>query len=237
MKYCLLLICFCSVFNVLAEQTSATDLALFKQKVDHAIIKFEETNKELWSYTISRHEDEEGDITSSIEEHLPHTSERWLLRRINGQLPTSKQIKHFAKKKQKQNNTQKPEENIRLSLRQLINPESLSLVSNNENTIVMAFDVYLEKLGEDSIGKLQGELVYKKDEQYIQQISVWNNAEFSPMFTAKITDLNITLTFVHIDGAILAKQNKMIMVGSFAYFTDINETSVDNFSDYLYQGK
>jgi hypothetical protein len=27
------------------------------------------------------------------------------------------------------------------------------------------------------------------------------------------------------------------MKGSFAYFTDINETSIDNFSDYLYQGK
>ena len=236
-KYCLLLICFGVVFNGIAAQNTTAELASFKEKVNRAIIKFENTNKELWSYKISRYEDEEGDISSSIEEHLPHTSKRWFLRQINGQLPTKKQIRNFAKQKQKQSNTQKPEQNIQLTLRELINPESLSLVSTNEKSIVMAFDVYMKKLGKDSIGKLKGKLVYKIEEQYIQQISVWNNAVFSPIFTAKITDLAITLTFSHINGAILAKQNKMKMQGSFAYFTDINETSVDNFSDYVYQVK
>jgi hypothetical protein len=236
-KYCLLLICFCSVFNVVTAQDTTTELASFKDKVNSAIVKFEKTNKKFWSYKISRYEDEEGDISSSIEEHLPHTNEQWLLREINGQLPTQKQIKNFAKKKQKQNNTQKQEENIQLTLRELINTESLSLVSSDEKHIVMAFDVYMKRLGKDSIGKLKGKLVYKKEQQFIEQISVWNNAEFSPMFTAKITDLAITLTFLHINGAVLAKQNTMKMEGSFAYFTDINETSEDNFSDYLYQGK
>jgi hypothetical protein len=105
--------------------------------------------------------------------------------------------------------------------------------------MVMAFNVYIKKLGKDSIGKLQGQLIYQKEQQFIEKISIWNNAEFSPMLTAKISDLAITFTFLDINGAILAKQNemKMKMKGSFAYFTDINETSIDNFSEYLYQGK
>ncbi|MFT6989009.1 MAG: hypothetical protein ACJASL_000975 [Paraglaciecola sp.] len=233
--YCLLLICYCAVFKVIADQSTTTELASFKEKVDRAIIKFENTNKELWSYTVSRYEDEEGDVSSSIEQHFSQTSEPWLLKQINGQLPTKKQINKFAK--QKQSNTHKKAEHIQLRLRKLINPESLSLVSIDEKHIVMAFNVYMEKLGKDSIGKLQGQLIYQKEEQFIERISVWNNAEFSPMFTAKITDLAITLTFIHINGAILAKQNEMKMKGSFAYFTDINETSINNFSDYLYQGK
>jgi hypothetical protein len=57
------------------------------------------------------------------------------------------------------------------------------------------------------------------------------------MFTANITDLAINFTFSHINGAVLTKQNEMKMKGSFAYFTEINETSLDRFSDYLYKGE
>ncbi len=230
-KYYLLLICFGTVFNIAATEKTTAELLLFKEKVNQAIIKFEHTEREFWSYKISRYEDEEGDISSSIEQYSPQTVERWNLKQINGQLPTKKQIENFAKNKQEQG------DNIQFKLRQLIDQESLSLVTNDEKYIVMAFNVYLQKLGKDSIGKLQGKLVYQKDDQYIEKISIWNNAEFSPMFTAQITDLAITFTFIHINGAILAKKNEMKMKGSFAYFTEINETSLDTFSDYHYHGK
>jgi hypothetical protein len=100
----------------------------------------------------------------------------------------------------------------------------------------MAFNVYIEKLGKDAMGKLQGKLVYQKDKQFIKEITIWNNADFSPMFTANITDLVLTFTFVDINGAVLAKKNEIKMKGSFAYFTEINETSLDSFSGYYYQG-
>ena len=93
----------------------------------------------------------------------------------------------------------------------------------------MAFNVYLKRLGEDSSGKLQGKLTYHKSDKFIEKITVWNKAEFSPMLTANITDLTITFTFLHLDGAVLAKNNEMKMKGSFAYFTEINETSLDSF--------
>ncbi len=233
----MLLLCFTAAFNVLATQNTPTELALCKEQVNNAIIKFENTKKERWSYKISRYENEEGDISSSIEHHLPLAGEPWLLSQINGQLPTKKQIKKFTKNKQAQSKTKNKGGNTQLPLRQLINQESLSLVSNDEHHIVMAFNVHIKKLGKDAIGKLQGKLVYQKDKQFIEKITIWNNADFSPMFTANITDLALTFTFLHIDGAILAKENEMKMKGSFAYFTDINETSIDSFSDYLYQGK
>ena len=236
-KNCLLLICFGAAFNITAAENTTAELISLKEKVNRAIIKVEQTQREFWSYKISRYENEEGDISSSIEQYSPQASEQWLLKQINGQLPTSKQVKNFAIKKQEQNNTKQQGSNIQLKLRELINHESLSLVSTNEKNIVMAFNVQLKKLGKDSIGKLQGQLIYQKDKQFIEKISIWNNAEFSPMFTAKITDLAITFTFSHIDGAVLTKQNEMKMKGSFAYFTEINETSLDVFSDYHYQGK
>jgi len=224
------------VFNVTAAQNAPTELSLLKEKINSAIVKFENTKKNLWAYQISRYEDEEGDISSSIEQHSPQENKPWSLKKIDGQLPTKKQIKSFAKKKQQQSDSVKKEQNIQLPLRELIHHESLSLVSIDDKYIVMAFDVNLKKLGEDSVGKLQGQLSYQKDDKFIEKISIWNNADFSPMFTANITDLAISFTFFHIDGAVLAKQNEMKMKGSFAYFTEINETSLDSFSDYLYQG-
>jgi hypothetical protein len=244
-KYYLFLIGFGAIFNLIAAENTTAELVTFKEKINRAIIKVEQTDRAHWSYEISRYEDEEGDISSSIEQHSPPAffggGEQWLLKKINGKLPTKKQIKKFAKKKQKQNNKEKNKKkqgkSFQLPLRKLINPESLTLVSNDEKHLVMAFNVYIKKLGNDSIGKLQGKLVYQKENQFIEQISVWNNEEFSPMFTANITDLALTITFVHINGAVLAKQNEMKMKGSFAYFTEINETSLDTFSNYSYQGK
>jgi len=233
-KHYLLLICFAAVSNVLAAKNTTEELVLAKDKVNLAIIKFEHTHREFWSYNVSRYEDEEGDISSSIEQHSPQLSEPWLLIRINGQQPTKKQMRNFAEKKQEQNKKMKQGENIQLKLRELINQESLSLVSTDEKHIVMAFNVYLKKLGKDSSGKLQGKLIYHKDKQFIEKISIWNNETFSPMFSAKITDLAITFTFLDINGSVLTKQNEMKMKGRFAYFTEINESSVDNFSDYLY---
>jgi hypothetical protein len=236
-KYCLLLACFGTIFNVIAADNSPTELSLLKEKINSAIVKFEKTDKNHWAYQISRYEDEEGDISSSIEQHSPQANNPWSLKKINGQLPTKKQVENFSKKKQKQSDNVKKEQNVTLSLRKLINHESLSLVSTDEKYIVMAFNVHLKKLGDDSVGKLKGQLIYQKDKQFIEKISIWNNADFSPMFTANITDLAISFTFFHINGAVLAKENEMKMKGSFAYFTEINETSLDSFSDYLYQGK
>ena len=224
------------VFNVTAAQNSPTELSLLKEKINSAIVKFEQTKKNLWAYQISRYEDEEGDISSSIEQHSPQANNPWSLKQINGQLPTKKQVQNFYKKKQEQSDNVKKEQNVTLSLRKLIHHESLSLVSTDEKYIVMAFNVHLKKLGDDSVGKLQGQLSYQKDNQFIEKISIWNNADFSPMFTSNITDLAINFTFFHLNGAVLTKKNEMKMKGSFAYFTEINETSLDSFSDYLYQG-
>lgn len=229
MKYFLLVIYIGSAFNALATQSTKEELIVFKEKIEHAIVKVENTHKEHWSYTIFRFEDEEGDITSSIEQYSPQAGEKWLLKQVNGQEPTQKQIRSFAKKKQG--------ENLQLSLRQLINQESLSLVSTDDKHIIMAFNVNWKKLGEDSVGKLQGKLKYQKENQFIEEISIWNNEEFSPMFTAEITDLALTFSFLHINGAVLSKQYEMKMKGSFAYFTEIDEISLDRFSDYLYQGE
>lgn len=119
-KYGLVTICALATITTHAVETPAEELVSIKEKVSRAIAKFDSTESELWSYSVSRYEDEEGDITSSIEQYSPQSTAPWLLKLINGQQPTQKQIKDFAKNKQKQTDKNKQGRNIQLKLRKLI---------------------------------------------------------------------------------------------------------------------
>lgn len=206
------------------------DFAVIKEKIKLAMLKFEQTEPRHWSYTLARYENEEGEITSSIEQYSPQLKVPWQLKKINGQQPSKKQIRKFIKRKNKQQG------NINLSLNELINIESLSLVTMDEQQITLGFAVNWQKLGKDSIGKLQGQLTYQLEKQFIDTISIYNRAAFSPMFSANITDLMVTFRFIAINGAVLSEQNEIKMKGSFAYFSEIDETSSERYTDYRYHG-
>ncbi len=154
--------------------------------------------------------------------------------RINGETPTQKQIQKFRNNKLEQARGKEEAANYSVALRKIINVDSLKLSSENSSDIQMSFDVYLTKLGEDAIGKLQGNLSYNKQHQFIEHIIIKNNADFSPMFSANITSLKITFSFININDSVLPLQQNMEMKGTFAYFTEINETSTDSFSNYKY---
>lgn len=233
-RLCLLLLLSSASLTTAAEHDTVT-LNAAKEKVEHAILKVEKTRRNHWSYTLSRFENEEGDISSSIEEYLPQLPQPWNLKQLNTKPPTTKEIKSYIKKKKRQKEKVESNGNIKLTLRELINSESLSIKSIDENYIVMEFNVSWKKLGPDSNGKLKGKLFYEKENEFIEKIVIWNVADFSPLFTAEINELAVTFSFVHINGSVLPKQNEMIMKGSFAYFTEINETSIDTYSNYFYQ--
>ena len=96
--------------------------------------------------------------------------------------------------------------------------------------------MYLSQLGNDVSKKLQGTLRFDKTQHYIDSIEISNTANFSPLFSADITEFSLTLRFTKIDSAILPQQQQLRMKGTFAFFTKIDEVSTDTFSDYHYVG-
>ena len=233
-KYWLALVCYSFFCNAIATENAVIDEALLKQKIDQAIVNFEQTSRENWAYQVDRYENEEGDITSSVERFTPHIdiNHQWTLITKNGEKPTKKQQKNFVKDKSAQASEQEKGANHAMKLREIINQESLVFKADSGSHISMNFNVYVKKLGEDSKGKLTGILFYNKEQEFIDEITITNNAEFSPMFTASISELLLTFNFVKIDNAILPKQNKLQMKGTFAYFTQIDEVSNDTYSNY-----
>lgn len=237
MKKCYLLLFLPFIYLIMftqaiASDNEATQYNKLKNSIDAAITKFEQTNSQRWSFTVSRFENEEGDITRSVEHYNPHAATPWQLIKTNGQSPTSAQIKRFTDKKSKQNNAPDKKERISMPLRKFVDLESLTLICEDESTMVVDYNVHIKKLGDDAIGKLRGTLVYNKSLHFIETLSIVNTADFSPMISANITDLALSFNFINNAGSILLKQNKMNMKGTFAYFTQINETSTDHYTDY-----
>lgn len=226
----------CFSATCVADNTQHLQLV---QKIDRAIGVFEKTQQNEWSYKLSRYENEEGEITQSIEQYSPalNVENAWTLISTNKKAPTKKEQKKFINKKKQRENNKKSKNSFYANLRELIDIEALKLVTNEGDHIIMSFPVQIAKLGDDAIDKLTGKLRYNKQEQYIEEISIVNNAEFSPMFSASITSIELSFSFVKIDSAILPFQNKLNMKGRFAFVTKIDETSTDTFSDYQYLGE
>ncbi len=209
-----------------------------QQSISHAITQFEQTPREDWSYRISRYENEEGEVTSSLELFDPaqEMSKQWTLLSINEQPPTTNQARKFTEDKQKQAE-KSSQHNFSVKLREIIQMDSLELISEDLNSLKANFDVYLSRLGEDATKNLKGSLVFNKHQQFIESIEIVNTGDFSPVFSADITDFKLTFRFIKMDSSILPQQQELSMKGTFAFFTEIEEVSKDTFSEYRYVGQ
>ncbi|MEO9943773.1 MAG: hypothetical protein ABJH28_18950 [Paraglaciecola sp.] len=215
----------------IAEHTQQERL---KNRVSQAISQFEQTPLAEWSYHVSRYENEEGDISSSSEQFTPNPARvgQWSLLEINGGKPTEKQARKFTDSK-----SNKHSGGITLKLRELIQLDSLQHHFESEGSLHAEFNVHLDKLGDKASKQLKGSLKFNKTQQFIEVIEIINIAPFSPAFSAKISDFKLALSFYKIDNAILPHQQSLNMKGNFAFFTEIDEKSIDTYSNYQYIGQ
>ena len=228
MRYC----CFLLFIVSLSAQAKTTSLKDLQTVISQAITKFEQTSRKQWAYQVSRFENEEGDITQSIEMHAPHIDSQrpWQLLSLNGETPTAKQMQAFTERKSKQ--AANEGKSHTLSLRELIQIDSLKIRVENKESLQASFDVYIERMGKKASKKLTGHLTYNKLKAFIETIEVVNTDTFSPVFSAKITDFQLTMQFQNIDESILPLQHDLNMKGTFAFFTEIDEVSSDVFTNY-----
>ncbi len=202
-----------------------------------AINRFEQTERHQWSYRVHRYENEEGEITSSIEHFLPRPQGQssWTLEQSNGQIPTAKQQATFREQKaEQQSNKGESNNHFSLKLRELINLNSIQFESANDQHIKARFDVTLEKLGERASRKLTGLLHYDQDLGYIESITISNTDSFSPMFSANIEHFELTISFTIEQDQVLPHEQNLTMRGTFAIFSEIDEVSKDRFTDYRF---
>jgi hypothetical protein len=241
-RYLFVLACLSVVLSTSASDSFIKEQASLKQqlkyKIHQAIVKFEQTNRKQWGFQVDRFENEEGDITSSLEQFTPWhaVNNQWSLMRINGNEPTIKQQNKFLKSKRKRTNKKQGDKSYSVKFREIINLASLRYQNETTTHIEMGFQVTLSQFGGSTKGKLDGLLSYNKQDGFIETIIITNNTEFSPMFSAVINELRLTFSFIKIDDAVLFREHTLQMKGTFAYFVEIDEVSKDTYFDYQYQG-
>lgn len=219
---------------ILAKNSPNSHLQQAQKLVTAAIERFEQTDRTQWAYKVNRYENEEGEITSSIERYSPHltTNQQWTLERINGELPTDKQQRKFRADKLEKQKGKENAKSFSIQLSKLVQVDTLRMTDDTQDTINMTFDVELEKLGEDAQNKLKGHLVYDKKDEYVTSITIVNTVPFSPMFSAEIESFELNILFTEITETVLPLEQNLNMKGTFAIFKEINETSRDTFSEF-----
>mgnify|MGYP000471332356 CR=1 FL=1 len=235
----LALIMMCTI--PVSAATDTTDLTQAKSLIIQAMKKVESTSLSHWKYDVSHYENEEGEVTSSLERHEPNVNNanssnefnsKWQLLQLNDKTPTKKQIKNYLKEKQTRADNKKQGKGLSISLPEIIDLPSLQLVSQTNVQTEMTFDVVIEQLGDDAIGKLKGRLRYNNQKEFIETITITNSEDFSAMFGSNITELEMVLEFIQMKNSVLPKQNNMILKGTFAYFIEIDEVSSAKYFNY-----
>lgn len=200
--------------------------------ISEAIQRYANAELSRWSFQVSRYENEEGNVTTSIERFDPRHSpgKKWTLLRTNDNVPSEQQIQAFLRKKTND------DKHLLLNLSEMIQVDSLQWTAEDTQMLYAQFNVHLSELGKEASKHLQGSLIFNKSGGFIEHIKIVNTREFSPLFTATIHNLSVSLTFQKINEAVLPKLVEMRMQGRFAYFTEINEQSSDTYSDFQFQG-
>ncbi|RXJ73961.1 hypothetical protein CS022_06700 [Veronia nyctiphanis] len=222
------------------EQTDlshwATNKVAIQTTISQALKRHQQTSLDEWAYQVSRYENEEGNESKTVERFNPNNSisERWKLIEINGAVPTEEQREDFAAKRVA--SEQSEDNNLKISLSNLISLETLTYKSESDERLNATFDVHLEQLGDDASSKLKGSLVYNKNLKFIEAIDIKNIDKFSPMFGASVSDFLMTLEFQAINHTILPKKWAFRMKGTYALFSKLDEVSHDTFSNFTYQG-
>lgn len=223
----------CLIANQAHSETIKTDQLEHQNNVRASFKLFSETQRKKFSYTISKYENEEGDVTSSLETYSPAASiaQSWSLIELNGKTPTKAQLNQYLKNKSKKKNKSKNNQSISIS--QLVDIDTLQILTEDNEFIKSSFKVGYSRFGEDAKSKLDGILIFDKNNHFVKSLEIINNDNFSPMFSADINILKLTFNFIKIKGAILPLNHTMRLIGSMAMFIEIDEISKVYYSDYV----
>ena len=216
-------------FSALANAQESN--ARLIELVSTAIERLESTPRSKLSYKISSYENEEGDISSKVERFDPRQPDEshWQLISLNGEKPTTKQQKSYLKER---NEPTKEEHSISIRLSELIQVDTLVLLQESDLELITGFNVNTESLGINAKDELKGEIRYDKSENYIEEIRIINKAPFSPMFSAEIDSLEVIFQFNLVGDWVVIQKQAFTMKGTFAFFSEIDEVSIAQYSDY-----
>ena len=199
--------------------------------IQSGIDKFNQTAYEQWKFQVKQVENEEGEISGSVQSFDPDREKyKWDLISKDGNPPSSREIKKYRSKIDKRKKQFKPRnffDNLVLN--------TIKLEDKNESVTIFSFDVVTEEFGADANQKLKGTLLYNNQSNFIESLIITNTEPFKPQFLVTVDHLKLTLNYQLIQGQVLASDVSMRLKGNMG-FIEIDEINEVTFSDYQYSG-
>jgi len=232
-------ILFFILFFILAASGFSMD-----QLVERAMDKMENTPENAFAYTITKKTKEEN----TIERFNPSKpeGERWTLIKKNGDPPTEKDIEEYEKKKlEEKKAAEKREENnnnsnSQMSLRNMIDEKTVTLVKTSENYRTYSFQASADNNGisENMAKGLEGTFQVNKEKKYISSITLNNTEKLSPVFGVSIDSFFMQMEFSPLsrNGLIVLRKSIFRMQGKAFLVKNIDTDTTSTYSNYQFIG-
>jgi len=222
-------------FYVAAEEQLQRNknLDAYKEIIASSLSSVDKTQSGSWEYQINKVLTVDGKTNITIEKFSPDEDvyRQWFLEKINNKAPNNKQLEEYlADKREEIGEGILSKENN--SLIKLIDINSLQIESDNNEIVQLSFNGFYPKFGDGAMGKIDGVLTLDLKNNYVTQIKLKNNEEFTARVILHIKQWKMMLFFDKYQETIVLKERQLNTKGTVAIFKDIEVSAHVIFDHY-----
>lgn len=211
--------------------------------LESAFTEVERAKEPLWAVTITHTNKRKHSSRTSRYNPGKNEGEQWTLLRINDREPTSQEQHDFHQKRNlKQEKKPKKEDsgmpNLSMempAIREVITPATLTLKSDRSGKMVYFFRPVIDHLLLKNLMKhIDGELVFDKETESIESISIKSNGKFTAFPSVTIKELSGQMVFQRLTdtGDLVLKQTSYRVTGKKLFVSKIHEEGDSLYEDY-----
>jgi hypothetical protein len=208
-------------------------LAVYKKIIISSISSADTKNKGSWAYRINKTLIVNEDKNITVENFLPHNDlyQQWQLEKINNKSPSEKQLREYEADKKEEIEEDKKSK-IDKSLLSLIELDSLKITNESHSIVSLSFKGFYPKFGDNAKDKIEGMLTLDTKNNYVSQMKLKNNDEFTTNVILNIEQWQLILLFNKNKEIITLKERQLNMQGTLAIFKGMSVNAHTKYSDY-----
>ncbi|MCF6226643.1 MAG: hypothetical protein L3J22_10150 [Xanthomonadales bacterium] len=227
--------------------SSASSLDGYKQTVIDSLSRFEETDRDQWSFSVERIQRSGATTKTSVESFNPSVNlgnskaSPWSLLKENKKTPDEKRLASYQKQMSKREEERKANKEKAAEdggskdvLIAMIKLDSLEITQQEDHQVILSFTPLVEDMDEESLEYLAGEIIIDTNNNYVSQVKIKNIGKLTPAFSVTLKKFLLLFEFIKIEEHILPLNIVSEISGKVAFMKSIKEYSSDSYSDYRY---
>ena len=218
----------------------------YKHIVIDSFDRFENIDRDLWTFNVTRkaRSGDESELTEESYNPAATDGPRWTLHKDKQQVPTATRLSKYQKATREKEAARKVADELAKSdpdsadkLIDMIDLDSLEIIEQNDQQVILSFTPQIEDMGENTEEKLSGRLTVNINENYVTQMKIKNTGKLSPAFSVSLSKLTMVFNFIKIGKHILPQNITTDIRGKVAFVKNLEQYSSDTYFDYHYLGQ